>query len=361
LRRATAAGKHRFVHTTAVRSYRAAAVFTAMLVATGCIFARPAEPPSPADPELTARVGLVVATNSRSFDRLLDARPTRGVVVLFVQPKGPADGSGIERGDLITAIDGQATSNAERAVAQLRSRPGQTRRLDVTKRSGQRRRIRIQARIPGKVNLRKLYRRDVDRHPDDPVLRFLLAQAYRSQGNYGRAITQVDEALTRDRRFADALTLRAEIGWDVAREAEAGSATRRSTIARVALQDWANAIKLDRSNTRAMVGRGQALSEIGQDKAAVRLAKRAIEIDDQLPGAQYLLALAEFNQKHYRQAVGPGKRAIELNAYDVRYYELLATAYKRLKRTDDCIKTVQAIVDLLPGAREKATLLRTCR
>jgi S1-C subfamily serine protease len=57
----------------------------------------------------------------------LGVSATSGVVVLSVVANGPADKAGIQPGDVITAVDGQAVSDVEDFLATLRSdHPGQT-------------------------------------------------------------------------------------------------------------------------------------------------------------------------------------------------------------------------------------------
>ena len=51
---------------------------------------------------------------------------------------------------------------------------------------------------------------------------------------------------------------------------------------------------------------------------------------------------------------------MSLDPYDLRYYELLATSFQRLKRPDDCTKTLESVFPLLSDTQVKARLLTIC-
>lgn len=330
------------------------------LATSSCIFNRgPAsgiDPPPNADPGLTARVGLVIATNSESFQRLTDAPDDGGVVVLFVQPQGPADGQGVERGDVITEVDGEPSPNAELAVVQLRSRPDQSRRLTVVKRNGDERTVSIEAKVPGNVNLRSLYAPLIEANQEDPILRFLRAQA---GGPFEESVADTRRALELNNQFVEARSLQAELLWNQSRQNQQLSQEDRRRLAQQALTDWTAALRLDSDNTRVLVSRAQALAQIGNAATAKRDAETARGEDELFPGAHYAFGLAEAVARNYEEAAGPARRAIELNPYDIRYYELLGLIYKRLEREDDCTKTMEAIADLLDQSNRER-VLRIC-
>jgi hypothetical protein len=311
------------------------------------------KPPPKADPTLTGRVGLVIATNSPSFGKLTTSADEPGVVVLFVQPGGPADGVGIQTGDVITAVDGEPSRNAELAVVQLRAKPGTARRLTVAKAGGAgTAEIRVSAeRPPPDVNLRQYYDPAIAANEQDPIPRFLRAQ---TAPPFNEALEDVERAVEIAPGFVEAISLRAELLWNQSRQQGLESQLAQEFADR-AMNDWGLALELDPSNTRTMVSRAQALSQ-GGSRQGKEEADKAIALDDTFPGAYYAQGLAEILRSRYAQAAEPLRKAIELNPYDVRYYELLAHTFVNLNRRDDARETVNAIIDLVDDAATRQNL-----
>lgn len=329
------------------------------VLAGACVFGSSgASPPPPADASRTARVGLVVATNSPSFRRLLSVRETRGVIVLFVQPDGPGDRAGVSAGDVITAVDGKDMPNAEVGVVALRGHLGETKNLDVVRRDGTKKKIAVHARVPGPVDLRTLYTPRIDQNPNDPLLRYLRAQADDPIGDFNKLIADLGEAIKADSQFAEARILRAEREWNMSEQRTLKPA-QRVDLERRALNDWTQGLKIDKSNTRGLSSIAQAIA-ISQPAAGIRTSKKALELDKRLPSAYYALGLGKLVSRGYADAAKAARSAIDLDPFDLRYYELLATSFKRLKRTGDCEKTLQSVFTLFNDSREKARLLTIC-
>ncbi len=336
----------------------AAFLFACCAVVSGCGEGG-VKPPDPPDPGRTARVGVVVGTNSLSFRTLTGTADARGVVVLYAQPGGPADKAGIERGDLITSVDGQPATNAELAVVELRSHPREERTIGVVHRGGRSARLRVLAQVPAPTDLRAAYTALIDQAPNDPLLHLLRGQADVPFSEYASSIRDLDRAIVLDSRFVEAYAVRAERRWDIGRELPAGT-PRRIAIVRQALGDWSTALRLDGQNTLALTGAAQAFSQLNRADAGLASARAAVKIDDRLPSAHYAWGLAEVTVNHPAQAAVEGRKAIDLNPYDVRYYELLATAFRRLNKPDDCTKTLNAIFTLMSDTQTKARLLHIC-
>jgi Flp pilus assembly protein TadD len=350
-----------FVARPLTRHAVATVAFIVLFSASGCFGGGPAsgvKPPPKADGSLTARVGLVVATNSASFQRHVDASDTEGVAVLFVQEGGPADAANVERGDVITAVNGDDTVNAEIAVAQLRARPDDELELDVVRRNGDRSKIDVVARVPGRVDLERLYDPLVDDDPDDPLLLYLRAQARQQQEDFEDSIADLDRAVELDEDFSEAYNLRAERRWALARSSD--SEETEQSRAREAVQDWQRAISRDQKNARAFASLSQAIALLNEAAGAKQAAQSAIKLDETLPAAHYGLALAEFYAGDNAAAAEAASEAVELNPFDVRYYEILARSFKRLDRQEDCEGTMSAILDLITGTQDRARLLRIC-
>ncbi len=86
-------------------------------------------------PSAQTYLGVVVATVTPALQAELGVAPSSGAVVLQVVPGSPAAGAGIQRGDVVVAIDGKPVDAASALAAEVRShRPGQT--IDLTIVSG---------------------------------------------------------------------------------------------------------------------------------------------------------------------------------------------------------------------------------
>jgi serine protease DegQ len=91
-----------------------------------------------------AYAGLVPAAITPEIARQLGLPSTEGVVVLNVVPGGPAQRAGLRPGDVITAVDGEATPTPEDFLAALRPhRPGDTLTLTVRSPGGDERQVRL--------------------------------------------------------------------------------------------------------------------------------------------------------------------------------------------------------------------------
>lgn len=317
------------------------------------------DPPPRASEELTGRVGLIIATNSRTWGQLVNAANVEGNVVLFVQPDGPADGSGIRRGDVITEVDGDASPNAELGVVQLRSRPDDEQTLRLVKPDGSDSSVTLTARDPGTIDLRQLYAPLIEQSPNDPLLRFLMAQA-RPISEFDQAMEDVNIAIQQEAEFVEAISLRAELQYNSSRQDESLAADRREERQRSALRDWNRALQLDPRNTRVLVSRSQAVSQLGNPATGKTDAETALEVDPLFPGAHYALGVADTFLRRYSAAAEPARRAIELNPFDVRYYELMGLVFVRVGQRESCNQTMDAITHLLDEANTER-LLRVCQ
>jgi S1-C subfamily serine protease len=71
-------------------------------------------------------IGLQTIPLPAAFARLLKREQRAGVIVLNVEPDGPAEGSGIVVGDVMVEIDGQPISDTDDIHTALRSGIGKT-------------------------------------------------------------------------------------------------------------------------------------------------------------------------------------------------------------------------------------------
>jgi len=310
------------------------------------------EPPPVADPNLTGRVGLIVVSNSRTFPRLLGSPSEPGVVVLWVQPDGPSSGANLQRGDVITHVNGDPSVNAELAVRQLRARPGDERRLRVLPAGGgAARQVTVTAQNPGNIDVRKDYYQEMVREtPDDPIVHYLRAQ---STGPFDENIESAERAADLFPGFTEAISLRAELLFNQSQHREL-PVEKVDEFRDRAQRDWRIALNQEPTNTRVLVSFAQALAQLGSVRLAHQHATRAVELDETFPGAHYAVALAEYTRSRYAAAARPARRAVDLNPYDVRYYRTLAFTFAKLDRDADARRTADAISGLLePRQRQE--------
>lgn len=300
--------------------------------------------PPALDTKRTGLPGLVVATNSPSLRRLAKSAEGDGAVVLFVEPGGPFDGLGVGRGDLITNVAGEEIRNHPRALALLHDRPGKEIDVTIRHRDGRERSLKIEPREPLVSSLRQYLNPLVSASPRDAVLRFLRAQA---PGLYNAKLTDLEMALRIDRRFVEALTLRASLIWDN----RPNDREQRGTFTEEALNGWRNALQIDPENTTALSIRSPVLATLDQAQQARRDAAKVVELDPTHPRGYYALAIAEQELKRPERAVAPARAAITLDPFNNTYWRLLASLFVDLKRKDDCRKTADAFAPFLEAQR----------
>lgn len=300
------------------------------------------KPPAPLDTKRTGLAGLVVATNSASWRRMLDTPTGPGAVVLFVEPGGPSDGLSIARGDLLTTLDGQQVSNHQRALALLHTRPGQNVKAEFKRaEDGSDRTVTIQPRKPKVSSLLPYLNPMITANPSDPVLRYVRAQvaAFPLQ----ERMQDLQKALEVNNRFVDAMVLRASLLFDNR------PGDREGALAQVneALAGWKAALDYEPENTIALTSRSTALTTMSIPASGRKDAAKALGIDDTLPRAYYALALAEHQLKRPEKALGPARAAVELDPFNFPNWQLLANSFERLKRLDECKQTANAFAPFL--------------
>jgi hypothetical protein len=330
-----------------------AAAFALGLLATGCFggggsadrgalglsttAGKSVKPPEVVDKNLSAQPGLVLSTNSRSWQKLISSHAGKGAVVLFVQPGGPSDGKGIARGDLLTAVDGTTVVNHEAGISLLRSRPGQKRELTFMGRDGTERKVTIEARNPRGAQLRAFLNPMVNANANDAVLHFLRAQA--AGGTYEANLDDVNRSLELEPQFVEAMTLKASLQWDH-RVADKKNAL---SLVNEALAGWKGALDIDPENTTALSVRSTAYTSLGRGGKGKEDAQKTLTIDNSYPRGYFALALADTQLRDPQGALGPAAAAVKLNPYNFQYFELLASTFKRVGRKADCTSTANAM------------------
>lgn len=319
--------------------------------------ARDVEPPPQLDVKRTGLPGLVIATNSPSLRRLAGAPEGKGAVILFVEPGGPSDGLGVGRGDLIFEIAGEEVTNHSRALALLHDRPGKEIDVKVRHRDGRERTITIKPREPLVASLRQYLNPLVAASPRDPILRFVRAQ---TPGVLETRLGDLDTALDIDRRFVEALTLRASLIWDN-RPSDEDESRRFVTEA---LDGWKKALAADPDNPTTLTTRATIFSALGEGRDSLRDAMKAIDVDPSHPRAYYAKGVAEEALRRPDRAAGPARAAIELDPFNIQHWRLLARIFTTLKRKDDCRRTAAGFTAFLQARnfqQDAATLRSLCR
>jgi hypothetical protein len=348
------------------------AAFTLAILATSCFgggspggdalkisqtSGKSVKPPEVVDKNATAQPGLVLSTNSRTWQKLVSSHAGQGGVVLFVQPGGPSDGKGIARGDLLTAVDGTAVVNHQAGIALLRSRPGQKRDLKFLQRNGSERTVTIDARNPKGAQLRAFLNPMVSANVNDAILHFLRAQS--AGGTYDANLADVNRSLELEPQFVEALTLKASLQWDH----RIFDKKNALGLVNEALAGWKSALDIDPENTTALSVRSTAYTSLGRGGKGKQDASKAISIDNTLPRGYFALALADTQQRDPQGALGPASAAVKLDPYNFQYFELLAATFRRVNRKADCTATANAMKPFLVANNFSSSadvLLRIC-
>lgn len=309
------------------------------------------EPPERVDPKDFGQPGLILQTNSDTWQDLVKAPRGAGAVILFVQPGGPSDRKGVARGDLIVAVDDTRVTNGEHALTLLRSNKGENRKVTLRSRgSGKERELEIKGDIP-RQRARPFLDGMISSSPNDPVLRYL--RALSSGGTVAKAIADLKVALEEEPDFVDALSLQGNIIFN--QRLSTKDKKKQTTFIGQALASWATALDHNprHAETLALQSAGQAA--LGKFDQAKSDAAKAVKVDGTFASANHALAKAELASKKPQDAAGPARAAVELNPYtNLNYYRTLAAVFKGLKRKDDCSKTLLSVVPHLEGAKVKA-------
>lgn len=315
------------------------------------------KPPPTVDTKRSGLPGLFIATTSSSLRRLAQAPAGEGVVVLFVEPGGPSDGLGIGRGDLITKIAGETVKNHSRALALLHDRPGKEIEVEIRHRDGRNGTITIKPREPLVASLRQYLNPLIAASPKDAVLRFVRAQ---TPGPTVQRLQDLKIALDVDRRFVEAMSLRASLLWDSRPDDE----RRAERFAAEALEAWKRALNVEPDNTTVLTTRSSVLSSFGNPRQAQKDAVEAIELDPSHPRAYYARGVAEEALNRRDRAAGPARAAVELDPFNIQHWRLLARVFTGLNRKDDCRRAVSAFTPFLEARnldRDAAALRSLCR
>jgi tetratricopeptide (TPR) repeat protein len=308
------------------------------------------KPPERVDPKDFGQPGLILQTNSQTWEDIARAPARGGAVILFVQPGGPADRKGLARGDVIAEVDGTRVRNGEYALTLLRGNKGEKRTIKVVGRNGNEREVEIRGDIP-KQRARPFLNGLISQSPRDPVLRYL--RALSSGGTVAQAASDLKVAIEEEPDFVEALTLQGNIAFNQ----RLGTKDKKKQTAFIgsALASWAAALDINPRSAETLALQSSGNAALGKLEQAKSDAEKSVKIDGTFASANHALAKALLAAKKPADAAGPARAAVELNPYtNLNYYRTLAEVFKGLKRKDDCSKTLLSIVPHLEGAKVKA-------
>ncbi len=157
----------------------------------------------------------------------------------------------------------------------------------------------------------------------DPAIWNLLGNAYYKTKNFEKAVDQYEMALSID---AESQLLFANLG-----EAQFSLAVKKKdkTMLKKALRNFQTAVKLDPDYAFSYVGSGKAFRLLGRYDYAIVSFRKALDLDDKLEEALYVLGLTYLDKGNKDKALST------LTLYKQKYYDSLHDDQKQI--LDDLI------------------------
>lgn len=158
----------------------------------------------------------------------------------------------------------------------------------------------------------------------DPAIWNLLGNAYYKTRNFKKAVDQYEMALSLD---AESQLLFANLG-----EAQFSLAVKKKdkTMLQKALQNFQTAVKLDPDYAFSHAGSGKAFRLLGRYDYAIASFRKALDLDDKLDEALYVLGLTHLDKGDKDKALST------LTLYKQKYYDSLPDDQKQ--KLDDLIR-----------------------
>ena len=187
-------------------------------------------------------------------------------------------------------------------------------------------------------------RRAVDLKPDSVDARNALGMALKDSGQLGEAEKQFREILKADPNSVEALNHLAEI-------------LAAQKLYSAAIGYWDKALALDAGNVDAGIARAIALSENGDQNAAISSLQQIVKTHPDLAVAHFNLGTVYANQKSFRQAGDEYREAARLNPADPQARFSLAKCLAFLGDYAEAIPILKPYVLNHPKAFEPHYLL----
>ncbi|MEX2586650.1 MAG: tetratricopeptide repeat protein [Actinomycetota bacterium] len=312
----------------------------------------PGIPPQPASLSL----GALVHTNEASWDGVLSKSVSAGgALVLAVLPDTPAAQAGLERGDVITEIDGTGVTNHEQLVTALRLSADEEHSLAVGKADGTDETIEVQLAQAPQLSLLSHLEQRVAQSPD-PAYRFLLADRVL---DHGRAIELYRGLVGEFPDFAVAKSLLAKRLISQMESVAGGGAittlgaTPEIEEARALINE---AVESDPSAASIYRTRAQIYLSLNENAQAEDDAQTALDMDSGAAQAHFLAGTARLVQGRPEDALAALHRAVELDPFMVQYYFNLALCYRELGMQDEAALTVESAKSLTDDAGTRQSL-----
>lgn len=303
-----------------------------------------AEYPAPDVPERPASLsfGALVHTNEVSWEALVDKSvEATGVLVLDVLPGTPAAEAGLQRGDVITGIDGRTVNNQNQLVTAFQLTRDGRHSLVVQKVDGETETIDAQlAEAPDLALLSYLEQKVVE--SPDPVFRFLLADRVldhaRAVDIYRGLVAEFPEFAVGQALLAKRLVSQME---SVAGDAPVTTlgATPEIEEARSLINA---AVEEDPSAASIYLTRAQIYLSLDESEQAESDALTALEMDTQAAHAYFLIGTARLVQDRAEEALLALHEAVAQDPFVVQYYYNLALCYRALGLESDAAQTIEA-------------------
>lgn len=314
--------------------------------------------PAPGIPSAPAQLffGTVILTNEASWGAFLTrGQQSLGALVLEVLPGTPASKLGLQKGDVISGIDGVEVNNQEQLLVAFRDNGTNQHQLKIRKVDGAT--VDIDARLVPSTGFSLLgYLETKVASSPDPVTRYLLAEQLPDND---RAIEMIRGLLAEFPDFAEGHALLARRLLDKIEAAGAGGATAAEMVPSTQLQEMTGAInraiQLDPGGASIYRASSQIYLSMGDGARAERDAQKALSIDDSSAEAQYLLGTSRLTLGRYPEALEMLYTAVQMNPFEPKYYVNLALCYRGLRRESDAQATFDAAKSLVsdPAVRQR--------
>lgn len=294
-------------------------------------------PPGPPPPRSSFLLGVILATNSSGWARLIPRSDTPGALVVDVIPGSPAATLGIGRGDVIAGVDDEPIRSSERPTVALRSSQNPEHRITIA-RPGREDRI-LRALLAPAAGfstidfLRERYLQD-----PDPVNRYLYAQ---QADDPGAALPLIDQLIAESPGFAHAHALRARRLFEQWSASGQPGGTAGGEAARIR-EGFAKAIDLDPGSTEIRIAAARTLLGLAEPAEAQRQAAKAVELDDALGEARGVLGLVLLASGKAAASLPHLHRAVALNPFDLNHYAALSQAYVALDKRLSALLTIES-------------------
>ncbi|HVA26279.1 MAG TPA: PDZ domain-containing protein [Chloroflexota bacterium] len=240
------------------------------------------------------QLGMIFEVNNAGWQKLLGSAAQPGMVVVMVLPNQPGAKAGVKEGDVITKINGVATTNANAATREIRKlHVGDKVSFDVARVAGAAK-VDVTVEPAQQVSLPQIINDQLKNAPNDPRLLFLRA-TYGQEG-VKPAVADVTKAMQGAPDFVSAYVERATL--------------QQSTNAAASLKDFDKAASLDPNYEPLYVNRSVLFSARKNYSQALQDDQKAIQLDASDPAAYANLGIGLVNTGNPTKALVAENQAL---------------------------------------------------